>query len=83
MSRQIPGPDPAGLRRSGSSIRASGTSLLTEAATSRLVSTFREAMLWRFAYNGVVFTGASSVTVTRYRYRGNIIPTPWTPAASS
>jgi RNA-directed DNA polymerase len=38
---------------------------------------------WRFAYNGVVFTGASSVTVTRYRYRGNTIPTPWTPAASS
>ena len=25
---------------------------------------------WRFACNGVVFTGASSVTVTRYRYRG-------------
>jgi RNA-directed DNA polymerase len=34
---------------------------------------------WRFAYNGVVFTGASSVTVTRYRYRGNTITTPWTP----
>ncbi|MEU9891136.1 group II intron reverse transcriptase/maturase [Sphaerisporangium sp. NPDC051011] len=34
---------------------------------------------WRFAYNGVVFTGASSVAVTRYRYRGNKIPTPWTP----
>ena len=34
---------------------------------------------WRFAHNGVVFTGASSVTVIRYRYRGNIIPTPWTP----
>ena len=30
-----------------------------------------------------VFTGASSVTVTRYRYRGSRIPTPWTidPAA--
>ena len=40
---------------------------------------------WRFACNGVVFTGASSVTVTRYRYRGSSIPTPWTPrpAASS
>jgi RNA-directed DNA polymerase len=40
---------------------------------------------WRFAYNGVVFTGASSVTVTRYRYRGSNIPTPWTtkPAAAS
>jgi RNA-directed DNA polymerase len=34
---------------------------------------------WRFAYNGVAFTGASSVTVTRYRYRGSTIPTPWTP----
>jgi len=34
---------------------------------------------WRFAHNGVVFTGASSVTVKRYRYRGSTIPTPWTP----
>ena len=34
---------------------------------------------WRFAHNGVVFTGASSVKVTRYRYRGGNIPTPWTP----
>lgn len=34
---------------------------------------------WRFANNGVVFTGASSVAVTRYRYRGNQIATPWTP----
>ncbi|MEY9934727.1 RNA-directed DNA polymerase [Catenulispora sp. GP43] len=34
---------------------------------------------WRFAHNGVVFTGASSVTVFRYRYRGNTIPTPWPP----
>lgn len=33
---------------------------------------------WRFAQNGVVFTGAASVAVTRYRYRGNTIPTPWT-----
>ncbi len=33
---------------------------------------------WRFAYNGVVFTGATSVKVTRYRYRGSRIPTPWT-----
>jgi RNA-directed DNA polymerase len=33
---------------------------------------------WRFAHNGVVFTGASSVAVTRYRYRGNSITTPWT-----
>ena len=34
---------------------------------------------WRFAHNGVVFTGASSVAVTRYRHRGSNIPTPWTP----
>ena len=34
---------------------------------------------WRFACNGVAFTGASSVKVTRYRYRGGNIPTPWTP----
>jgi hypothetical protein len=34
---------------------------------------------WRFACNGVVFTGASSVAVTRYRYRGHTIATPWTP----
>jgi RNA-directed DNA polymerase len=35
---------------------------------------------WRFACKGVVLTGASSVAVTRYRYRGSTIPTPWTPA---
>ncbi|KZM70448.1 group II intron maturase-specific domain-containing protein [Nocardia terpenica] len=34
---------------------------------------------WRFAHNGVVFTGAASVTVTRYRYRGSRIPNPWQP----
>jgi RNA-directed DNA polymerase len=38
---------------------------------------------WRIAHNGVVFTGASSVAVTRYRYRGANIPTPWTPTATS
>ena len=39
---------------------------------------------WRFACNGVVFTGASSVAVTRYRFRGGNIPTPWTePAAAA
>ena len=32
---------------------------------------------WRLAHRGVVFTGASSVTVTRYRYRGRNIATPW------
>jgi RNA-directed DNA polymerase len=40
---------------------------------------------WRFAWNGVVFTGASSVAVTRYRYRGSNIATPWAtnPAAAA
>jgi RNA-directed DNA polymerase len=34
---------------------------------------------WTFACNGVVFKGASSVPVTRYRYRGSKIPSPFTP----
>jgi RNA-directed DNA polymerase len=34
---------------------------------------------WRFAWNGIRFAGAASVAVTRYRYRGAVIPTPWTP----
>jgi hypothetical protein len=37
---------------------------------------------WRFAHNGVVFTGASSVAVTRYRHRGSNIPAPWTLVAN-
>ncbi|WP_258575387.1 group II intron reverse transcriptase/maturase [Streptomyces shenzhenensis] len=38
---------------------------------------------WRFADGEVTFTGASSVAIVRYRYRGARIPTPWTiePAA--
>jgi len=38
---------------------------------------------WRFAYNGAVFTGASSVAVIRYRYRGSSIATPWTPVPAA
>ena len=38
---------------------------------------------WRFAHNGAVFTGASSVAVIRYRYRGNTISTPWTPTPTA
>jgi RNA-directed DNA polymerase len=38
---------------------------------------------WRIAHNGVAFTGASSVPVTRYRYRDSTIPTPWTPTATT
>jgi RNA-directed DNA polymerase len=38
---------------------------------------------WTFAYNGAVFRGASSVAVTRYRYRGSRIPSPFpSPAAA-
>jgi len=40
---------------------------------------FCERGTWTFAVNGVRFTGASSVPVTRYRYRGSKIPTPFTP----
>jgi RNA-directed DNA polymerase len=34
---------------------------------------------WIFQVGGTRFTGASAVRVTRYRYRGTHIPTPWTP----
>lgn len=34
---------------------------------------------WTFAADGVTFTGASAVTIKRYRYRGAKIPTPWAP----
>jgi RNA-directed DNA polymerase len=32
---------------------------------------------WKLAHNGVVFTGAATVPVTRYRYRGTRIPCPY------
>ena len=38
---------------------------------------------WRLAHEGVVFTGASSVAVTRYRYRGSTIASPWTPTPTA
>jgi RNA-directed DNA polymerase len=40
---------------------------------------------WRIAHGGVRLTGASSVPVTRYRYRGSNIPAPFTgqPAPAS
>jgi RNA-directed DNA polymerase len=34
---------------------------------------------WRPAYNGTIFTGTSSVAITRYRYRGSKIPAPFPP----
>jgi RNA-directed DNA polymerase len=38
---------------------------------------------WRIAHNGKVFTGASTVKVKRYRFRGSNIPTPWTPTPAT
>jgi len=38
---------------------------------------------WRIAHNGVAFTGASSVEVKRYRYRGSNIATPWIPTSAA
>jgi RNA-directed DNA polymerase len=38
---------------------------------------------WIFACNGAVFKGASSVPVTRYRYRGAQIPSPFPPPAAA
>ncbi|MET8054991.1 group II intron reverse transcriptase/maturase [Streptosporangium sp. NPDC005286] len=41
---------------------------------------------WKITYNGREFTGAASVKVIRYRYRGHTIPNAWTvpePAAAT
>ena len=38
---------------------------------------------WRLAHNGKRFTGAASVTVTRYRYHEYNIPTPWHQTAAT
>jgi RNA-directed DNA polymerase len=38
---------------------------------------------WKITAGGTVLTGAESVSVTRYRYRGYNIPTPWTASAST
>ncbi len=40
---------------------------------------FRAPGTWIFQSGGTRLTGASAVHVTRYRYRGTRIPTPWTP----
>lgn len=39
----------------------------------------RFADRWRLTCNGATYRGATSVAIERYRYRGNNIPTPWTP----
>jgi RNA-directed DNA polymerase len=36
---------------------------------------------WKITADGITLTGAESVTVTRYRYRGYRIPTPWSASA--
>ena len=38
---------------------------------------------WTFAVSRTRFTGASAVPVTRYRYRGTRIPSPWTPRTAT
>ncbi|WP_329431099.1 group II intron reverse transcriptase/maturase (plasmid) [Streptosporangium sp. NBC_01495] len=38
---------------------------------------------WRVAHQGVAFTGASTVSVKRYRYRGGNIATPWAPTPAT
>jgi RNA-directed DNA polymerase len=38
---------------------------------------------WKIAYHGTVFRGATSIAITRYRYRGANIPTPWTPRTAA
>ena len=57
-----------------------GYTPLTAAGQLRLMAHLSRWMTARFGCNGVVFTGASSVAVTLYRYRGSTIPTPWAPA---
>ena len=37
---------------------------------------------WRLAHDGQRFRGAAIVTITRYRYRGYRIPTPWSPSST-
>lgn len=43
----------------------------------------RYCVRWKITHHGATYRGASSVAVTRYRYRGNTIPTPWTPATAT
>jgi len=38
---------------------------------------------WKIAHDGIEFTGAASVAVARYRYRGHHIPSPWTPTPAA
>lgn len=42
----------------------------------------RYCVRWKITHHGATYRGASSVAVSRYRYRGNKIPTPWTPATA-
>lgn len=38
---------------------------------------------WRVAHQGIAFTGTSTVSVKRYRYRGGNIATPWAPTPAT
>lgn len=38
---------------------------------------------WTITHHGATYRGASSIAVTRYRYRGSKIPTPWTPISAT
>ena len=38
---------------------------------------------WRIVVNGIELFNLATVTITRYRYRGHAIPTPWEPACPS
>jgi RNA-directed DNA polymerase len=38
---------------------------------------------WKLVADGIMFTGAASVSVTRYRYRGSKIPNPWVANAAT
>ena len=60
-----------------------GFGLVDGTADAAQIASLGERGLGSPVRNGVVFTGASSVTVTRYRYRVANIPTPWTPTATS
>ena len=81
------GADCKGRRHTGEyrcrGLAGRGFGLVDGTADAAQIASLGERGLGSPVRNGVVFTGASSVTVTRYRYRVANIPTPWTPTANS
>jgi hypothetical protein len=79
----LAGSTSAGVLRSPPAVLVAGSCCAKYAGKHRLgMKELRRRFCdqgWRFAHNGVAFTGASSVTVKRYRYRATHIATPWTP----